>query len=183
MYRLEVVHSFHLPCWFLGLQPGFEHCLIFCIKTPCLWCVREEQRSPRSQSQRGRNAVAPQMGNDWRCCHSHQVSWNTVSRLGFRQRVKFHVWPIHLDANPCALKVLSPSLLFFFPSAGAGYSRLQSWEVGSSRDWLFSVQTPSGRGGHQGRSNDIMFGSHKINYFSPDFFHLLPVAKCNLKQA
>lgn len=94
--------------------------------------------------QRGKNAVVAWPSKGWRCCHSHQVSWNTVSKLGFRQNVKFHVWPIHLDADPCALKVLSGSLLFF-PSAGASCSRLWRCEVGSSRDWLCSVQTPSGR--------------------------------------
>ena len=103
----------------------------------------EAHRGPRA---RRKNAVAAQPSKGWRCCPSHQISWNTVSRLGFGQKVKYHVWSIHLDADPCALKVLLGSFLFFFSSAGAGCSRLQSWEAGSTRDWLCSVQTPSRSG-------------------------------------
>lgn len=105
------------------------------------------QGRAKTPEKRGKNAVAAWLSKSWRCCHSHEAR-NIVSRLRFRQRMKFHVWPIHLDADPCALKELAGSLLFF-PSAGADCSSLQSWEVGSSRDQLCSVQTPPGRGDTQ----------------------------------
>lgn len=98
VFRLEEIHSSCLLCWVPRLQADFEHCLIFHIKILLFWCAREEQVSPRSQSREARMQEA-WPNNSWRCCHSHQVRWNTVSRSGYRQRVKLHVWLVYLDAD------------------------------------------------------------------------------------
>lgn len=96
---------------------------------------------PRAKRQ---NAVVTWPSKGWRCCQLDQARWSTVSRLDFRHSVKSHVW--HINLEPGALKVQSGSLLFFFfPSVGAADSRLQNWDVVSSRDWLCSVQAPSER--------------------------------------
>lgn len=135
MLRLEEIHSSCLLCWVPALQAGFEHCLIFHIKILSFWCAREEQVSPRSQCRETRMQEA-WPSNSWRYCYSHQVSWTTVTRPGYGQRVKFRVQLVYLDADLllwkrcCAHSSSASQLVLASPGCRAG--RWEAARIGSA---------------------------------------------------
>lgn len=102
----------------------------------CTLVCDEGVRLTQVPEQNGKNAVVAQLSKGWWYCYSCWVSCNTVSRLGFEQRVKFHVWPIHVDADPL---VWAAGLPCHHPLSLSFSWLLQAAELGSGGQQGFSL--------------------------------------------